>query len=147
MLLAVSAIGVVIARTGLVPKQISALGITFPEANRGTFVQIYILVVAYFIVGFVIYAAADLVAWRVEYNYIVREWQIAKAAETMEQTYARNQVEQDLMHAPWLGYRLWWHLSKPVALIRAIFEYALPVIVGSYAIMTLIRLMRSLHAT
>jgi hypothetical protein len=70
-LLATSTIGIAIVKTGLVPSEISALGIQFEEANQSTLLLLLGMIVAYFLVAFIIYAVADFFAWLEYYRTVV----------------------------------------------------------------------------
>ena len=58
-LLAVCAIALIIATTGLVPTRITALGIEFSAADQQTMLTILALGIAYFFLAFVVYSAGD----------------------------------------------------------------------------------------
>jgi len=62
-LLGMSAIGITIVFTGLIPTEIRTLGITFAEADRTSLLLIFALVVGYFLVAFVSYALSDYLEW------------------------------------------------------------------------------------
>jgi hypothetical protein len=62
-LLGMSAIGITIVFTGLIPTEISTLGIAFAEADRTSLLLIFALVVAYFLAAFVSYALSDFLEW------------------------------------------------------------------------------------
>jgi hypothetical protein len=62
--LGISAIGIVIARGGLVPSKITALGIEFGESDQRALLRMLAAVVLYFLFAFVIYATSDFVIWR-----------------------------------------------------------------------------------
>lgn len=70
-LLATSTLGIAIVTTGLVPSRISALGIQFEETNQRTLLLMIGIVVAYFLVAFIIYAVADFFAWLDDYRAVV----------------------------------------------------------------------------
>ena len=70
-LLATSTISVGIVKTGLVPSRISALGIQFEEANQNALLFLIGVVVAYFLVAFIIYAVADFFAWLEDYQTVI----------------------------------------------------------------------------
>lgn len=71
-LLAVSTIGIAIVKTGLVPSQITTLGIVFEKANQNTLLFVLGLVALYFLAAFIIYATADFFAWLVAYQSVLR---------------------------------------------------------------------------
>jgi hypothetical protein len=65
LLLGMSILCVAIAETDLLPEKISTLGIDFTPTNKTWLIYIVLAVTAYFLSAFVIYAAADFVAWRI----------------------------------------------------------------------------------
>ena len=67
-LLAVSAIGIAIAITGLIPSKITALGIEFSETNRSSLISFLVAVVVYFLFAFIVYAIPDFMAWRLDFS-------------------------------------------------------------------------------
>jgi hypothetical protein len=62
-LLGVSAVGITIVFTGLIPTEISTLGITFAQADRKSLLLIFAFVVGYFLIAFVSYALSDFLEW------------------------------------------------------------------------------------
>jgi hypothetical protein len=62
-LLAMSAIGITIVFTGLIPTEITALGIKFAQADRKSLLLIFAFVVGYFLVAFGSYALSDYLEW------------------------------------------------------------------------------------
>jgi hypothetical protein len=86
-LLLVSAIGIVMERTGLIPTKITTFGIEFSEADRTLLLRLFALVVAYFLVAFVVYGSADALAWIRD----VRELSFARIARKLEER--RNELE------------------------------------------------------
>ena len=93
-LLGASLVGITIVYTGLVPQEITTLGIQFGEADRQSLVIILALVVVYFLVAFTVYGISDFLAWR--YAYANVHWselqseaqklamRVGKAAEEAE---------------------------------------------------------------
>jgi len=71
-LLGVSLVGITIVQTGLVPQEITTLGLTFGEADRKSLLSILALVVVYFLVAFAVYGVSDFFAWR--YAYANARW-------------------------------------------------------------------------
>jgi hypothetical protein len=69
-LLAVSAIGLIIAKAGLVPTRIAALGIEFSQTDRTTLLRSLALITVYFLVAFIFYALADYYSYRID-TYIL----------------------------------------------------------------------------
>src|SRR3712207_9100277 len=58
-----SAVGITIVFTGLIPTEISTPGIKFAEADRKSLLFIFALVVGYFLVAFGSYALSDYLEW------------------------------------------------------------------------------------
>ncbi len=58
-LLGVSALGIVIVKTGLLPTQISALGIQFSQTDRVALLHSIAIVDIYFLIAFLLYAVSD----------------------------------------------------------------------------------------
>jgi hypothetical protein len=63
-LLGISLLGIVLIKAGLVPSKISGLGIEFQSSNQQALLGILAIVIVYFLVAFLIYAASDYLAWR-----------------------------------------------------------------------------------
>jgi hypothetical protein len=63
-LLAVRAVGIFVEYTGLVPTRVSPLGIELGRTNQNALLYVHALIIAYFLVAFVVYAAADFLARR-----------------------------------------------------------------------------------
>ena len=137
MLLSISVLSIFVAETGLIPAKISALGIDFEKTDQRAFLIILALVVLYFVIAFALYGMSDFLAWRVTYN--------DSAAEAYQTFYnridrrIRGEEDESKLQAPSSWVSLWpRRLAVPLSLIRAVFEFLLPVMVGAYAIYALI---------
>ncbi|WP_145387500.1 hypothetical protein [Stieleria neptunia] len=64
-LLSTSTVGCVVGWTGAVPKKIAPLGIDFPADDQAGFLYCLLGVIAYFAVGFAVYAWSDFTRWRI----------------------------------------------------------------------------------
>jgi hypothetical protein len=67
-LLGVSMVSITIVYTGLVPKEITTLGIKFGEADRQSLLGILALVTLYFLVTFATYGVSDFIYWQRAYR-------------------------------------------------------------------------------
>jgi hypothetical protein len=132
-LLGISAIAIVIARSGFVPSKISALGINFDRADQRALLSALSLIVLYFIVAFAIYATSDLVAWRVAYHHALQERAAELVKLSTEDKVRKFNVQQQ---APLTG-RTWSRASRHMSVVRAFFEFAVPLVVGLFAIVFL----------
>lgn len=63
-LLIASVLAAAVGKAGLIPTQISALGLEFSQADRGSLLLLLGVVVLFMLVSFVVAAAADFAAWR-----------------------------------------------------------------------------------
>ena len=126
-LLAVSAIAIIMAKTGLVPAKISGFGIEFTQADQSTFLFILGVIVMYLFFAFTTYALSDFLAWRIAFNRqrlkLLRDQQEA-AKEESDQTSNRKLIRLAIA-------------SRPTSFVRAVFEFLLPIIVAIYSILLL----------
>ena len=142
-LLGVSALGIVMVKTGLVPSKISALGIDFSPTDQKTILRAVAVVVGYFLVAFLLYAASDFFAWRYALRSAVREAVIKREEEELKGTEdwnrrVANRVDEVLRQQFGRELEYWGFGIKPVSTLRATFEFILPVLVGTYAIYCLL---------
>ena len=129
-LLGVSAVGIVIAQSGLVPSKISALGIEFDRTDQSALLKMLAVIVVYFLVAFLIYATSDFVAWRTSYHYAVREWRKRGALMNDQE----REVEEHAMRDYLRRWALWSRVGRPTSVLRALFEFVVPIFVGLYAV-------------
>jgi hypothetical protein len=130
-LLAASAIGIVVAKTGLVPTKIAALGIEFSPTDRTTFLKCLSGVVAYFLVAFIIYAADDYVA--IQHAGVKRYLDSVKEPTELGQRKAAlfRAIEQTRR------YRLLGRSNRVLGWVRNFFDFALPIVIGAYSLIAL----------
>lgn len=135
-LLGVSILGITLVKTGLVPSKISALGIEFAKTDQQSLMTIIGLVTLYFLGAFVIYAASDFLAWRLAFIESVRK---VLAERRKQRKLSEDQIrdEEEHMYGYMAQRRVVFALSGPVSIIRALFEFGLPLFVGIYAVFTL----------
>jgi TRAP-type C4-dicarboxylate transport system permease small subunit len=132
-LLGVCAIVITIAKTGLIPSKISALGVEFDQTDQRALLHILLFVVIYFSTAFLIYATSDLVAWQVSFHNSVFDWRRARALRGPEEEKADEEVIGELQTRG----LLWRNLSPPVSFLRSLFEFVLPLGVALYAVIAL----------
>lgn len=137
MLLGISMLGLVIVKVGIVPTKIAALGVEFDKANQLALLGIIAMITLYFLVAFLIYAAADFLAWR----GAMIERQLDRMREHLklqrELTVEQLREEEKIM-----GYNPYQNtvyvLVGPVSVSRTLFEFLLPVVVGLYTLFLLL---------
>lgn len=132
MLLAISMIGITLVKMGLIPTKISTLGIEFEKTNQQSLLNIIALIVIYFLAAFFIYAIADFLAWRKS----IRNKKINIELESIEKELINPQLfheqkERMVKISSWRNTPV--SLTKPVSVLRAIFEFLLPIVVGIYS--------------
>jgi hypothetical protein len=124
--LGISLAGIVMVRTDLVPSRITTLGITFQETDRKTLFFLVGLVAAYFLVAFLLYGIADILRQRaaVEAHRISAN----RAIRAAEREYSSHELDS-------IGRKAY---DRLVVLVRLVFEYLLPVALGTYAVVVLL---------
>jgi hypothetical protein len=137
-LLGVSAVGIVIAKSGLVPSKITALGIEFNQADQSIILRMLAWVVIYFLVAFLIYALADLLAWRAAFANARIDLRKAYLSLDAEKREEREIIDRRL-RVEMNTQLVWGRFSSPVSLLRAVFEFAVPVVIGLRAVVVLLR--------
>jgi hypothetical protein len=143
-LLGVSMVSITIVYTGLVPQELTTLGLTFGEADRQSLLVILTLVILYFLGSFAIYGLSDFLSWR--YAYLRADWlrEIDEMSESilevrMKTEAALEAAEDDtgdrlprgrlIMTLPALPPAL----ARPVSWGRALLDFLLPLLVALYA--------------
>jgi hypothetical protein len=142
LLLGVSIIGIAQAKTGLVPQKISSLGIEFTTINQKYFLYVVAIVIAYFLVAFMIYSASDFIVWRLAFRSAWRE-SLSKRSlrnrnDELEFIEKEGRKIDEFMKARFGNYQFIYMLSGFISIGRAVFEFLLPIVVGLYAITSLL---------
>ncbi|EGR3324812.1 hypothetical protein DMJ26_19880 [Vibrio parahaemolyticus] len=137
MLLGLSMLGVFFAKTGIVPRKISTLGIELAATEQSSFFYVLAAMLVYFVFAFALYAFSDFIVWKKavieldvsEYkNYVIER-------ETEHQQ--QNPIDEEVSSSRLMLYRknrVWLSAKKPVSLARSFFEFILPIIVGSVSL-------------
>lgn len=131
-LIITSALSALIAHTGLIPTQISALGIGFSPPAQVSFLIFLIVGIAYFLLAFATYGLTDFLIWRHKYqDYLIR---VDSAIQnwTMEDQMAEDELSDSIPSNRWA-----FVASKPAAFFRIFFDFFLPIIIGVYAVSVL----------
>jgi hypothetical protein len=88
-LLAVSALGIVMMKTGLIPAKISALGIEFSHTDQTSLLRIVAAITGYFLTAFIVYALSDFWIYRIV-TYLAQSTSNLDALDSLTNTYLRN---------------------------------------------------------
>lgn len=132
-LLAASTVGILVAKAGLVPTQLSTLGIQFTPPSQQVFVFLTACVVGYFTLAFSAYGVADFFVWRKKYQDYLVASAIEKLNWSQEDQRNYDELHEGIPRAVWL-----YSMSKPVAFFQVAFEFVLPVIVGVVSVILLV---------
>ena len=133
-LLAISVFAITIVKAGIVPTKLTALGVEFGKTDQQSLLWVLGLITLYFLIAFIIYAASDFLAWRLAFYQAFRESlkKRFEAEHKRDPSYERlREYEREFRVS--LGNRVVFVLSGPVSILRAIFEFFLPVVVGKGA--------------
>ena len=141
-LLGASAVGIVIAKTGLIPSKISAFGIDFTQADQRSLLFAIAAVIVYFLIAFLIYAGSDYLEWRLAYRHALEDAleERFKSEEEDEGRYLkRREAVQRALSDLRVSSVHWSGLSRPISAVRAVFEFIVPICISIYAIVVLLR--------
>lgn len=125
-LLIAGTVGLLVAIAGIVPTKISALGIELSLPAQEMFIYIVCGTIVYFLAAFIIYGVSDFFIWRKKYQDYLEAVEAYNDSWTEE-----DQEAYDRSSTPKVAWL--YQNSGLVALIRAFFEYALPVLFGLVA--------------
>ena len=128
-LLIASTIGILVAKMGLIPSQISALGIEFSAPNQQVFIQLVGFIIIYFLIAFVTCGLPDFFIWRKKLQDYLLARNIKASSWTEQDEYYEDEAHHGIARARWL-----YTMSKPVAFLRIFFEFIIPFGVSIYAI-------------
>lgn len=137
-LLGASAIGIVIVKTGLVPSKISALGIDFNQADQRSLLLAIAGVVLYFLIAFLIYAGSDFLVWRIAFRDAIRSILINNREKEIKRIESAHDVEVEMVRR-YPRSLFFLRMSAPMSVLRALFEFGLPILISIYAVILLIR--------
>lgn len=137
-LLGVSAVCIAIAKVGLVPSKISALGVEFSHTDQKALLGVLALVVGYYLAAFVLYAASDFISWHIRraeaYGAFISSPEFSIRLKPRSEL--ERFKEENTAKIPRANFSL--ALSWPVYGLCMIFEFLLPLAVGVYAIVALL---------
>ncbi len=133
-LLGVSAFAIAIVKTGLIPLKISALGIEFSPAGRSALLSVLAVIVLYFWVAFIVYAISDYMYWKATLYLSIKDFVSQSRKEEIDSDVESimKELNERYRYMPPKGW------TKPVVVLKTLFEIALPIIVGLVAFYYLI---------
>jgi hypothetical protein len=140
-LLMTSAIGVFVSWAGVVPTRISTLGIELNSNEQRAFLLMLAFIIVYFLLAFVVYGFRDFIDWRIKYHE-QRESEtrdlLIRVDEYLnsEQQLPDRLDEEVRMHINELRWA--YKARRPVIWLNVLFEFAFPIIVSSFSIVSLV---------
>jgi hypothetical protein len=133
-LLGISAIAILVGRTGLVPAKIDNFGISFAAPERQALLWVFLAVVLYYTVAFIVYAMSDFLMYR----YAVHQGREALKKQRAEHSSLDISIISETPSkppdAPWslVGYVTWASVG------RGIFDFLIPLVVSGVAVWSLV---------
>ena len=121
-LLGISAVAILVGRTGLVPEKIENFGITFTRPERKALLWVFLAVVLYYAVAFIVYSLSDFLS----YLYAVHQ---GRAAIKNQETDAVKLMGE----SPWRIVRF----VTPASTMRGVFDFVIPLVVAVVAMWSL----------
>ncbi len=153
-LLSVSLGAILVAKAGLVPTEIAALGIKLTPANKSAFLFVIAAVNVYYLAQFLVYGARDLLAWTQAGR--AAAWESAERFVSEEAKRWREEIEkrieqdeeyrkQYVAHyqelekiarsvTAWIPFPVGPRVSTIIAWAVTVFEFIIPAGVALYAI-------------
>jgi hypothetical protein len=142
-LLGISLLGITLIKAGLVPSKISGLGIEFQSADQEALLSIVAVVIVYFLVAFIIYATSDYLAWKIAISKQFIESAVSSYEKDIlglfPQPGTADENIQEFKHDLQKKFRFYFKLITPTSIIRALFDFGLPIAVGCYALLLIIK--------
>jgi len=145
-------VGIIIKFTGLIPNRITTFGIRFQDPDQQSLLRMLAVIIAYFLAAFIIYAASDFLTWRRLFRTRTTEAKM-EATRRKREVLMQSKELNDLSPEQQAGIKkldeqieklegadesALISLTRPVSLIRAVFEFLLPIAVAIYAFVLLV---------
>ncbi|MDP1946488.1 MAG: hypothetical protein Q8L77_03220 [Nitrospirota bacterium] len=137
-LLGLSILSLAVVNAHLVPSEINALGMKISEINEKALVYILGAIVGYFIATFLAYAFPDFVIWKINLLKGMKATALEKIKSPEFDD--ANKAEQlanmiGIFDAKMSSWASWAGL---ISIVRVIFDFVLPALVGFYALYALV---------
>lgn len=135
-LLALSLAGITIVKAGFIPTKIEALGIIFQPSNQSALLWILGLTTLYYLLSFMVCAAADFLSWRLSYIKALRE-ELVAVSEDFSMSAGDFSAEQDFRKREVTPRRWVFTSARVMGVLRPLFEFGFPLALGCYATVVL----------
>lgn len=135
-LLALSLAGITIVKAGFIPTKIEALGIVFHPSNQSALLWILGLTTLYYLLSFVVYAAADFLSWRLSFIKALHE-ELVAVSQNLSMSTGDFSAEQDFRKREVSPRRWIFTSARVMGVLRPLFEFGFPLALGIYATVVL----------
>lgn len=135
-LLGISVLSITLVKAGIMPTKLTVLGVEFGKTDQQSLLWVLGLITLYFLIAFMIYASSEFLAWRMDFYHAYMELlsKFFGTVGTSIEIAPEKLREYETNYRKRLSNRIIFVLSGPVSILRAIFEFLLPVVVGVYTI-------------
>jgi hypothetical protein len=138
-LLGVSVLGMALVHTGLVPSEITALGIKLTAPAQSSLLQLMAAICGYFLIAFSVYATSDYASWqRALHDSIYERIYQSRLTNDDDVDHILHSYTEDKIAENYPQLVLFVSLTAKVTKSRAFVEFLLPIAVGLYAIVALL---------
>ena len=130
-LLGISAIAILVGRTGLVPAKIENFGISFAAPERKALLWVFFAVVLYYTAAFVVYALSDFLS----YLYAVHQGRLALRKQRDVQSPTTSSIfdTPPSIDTPCSFVRF----VTPASHLRGVFDFIIPLVIALFAMSSL----------
>jgi hypothetical protein len=133
-LLLVSFIAVAVAQIGLIPTKIEALGIAVEKTDQKALLLLLTVLVAYFLITFIIYATMDFVRFRGAYNAALLNHLQSEPGHYREKDDPKDSPHEQIRKRLNRRIGLYMVIGRRSGFVRMGWEFLFPIVVGTYAI-------------
>lgn len=133
-LLIASTVGVLVGKVGLVPTEIATFGLTFGQEAQDSFIWLVAVTLVYFVIAFLIYGLADfLILYKKRVDYL-EGVALVQGNWTQEDQRSYEELRESVPDVSWV-----YRVSSRTLVVRALFEFALPLPIAVFALISLIQ--------
>ncbi|MCX6120985.1 MAG: hypothetical protein NTX44_05155 [Ignavibacteriales bacterium] len=132
-LLGVSILGLLVVKIGILPEEITALGIKFTVNEQSGLITLFVLIILFYLIAFLIYALSDFIAWRLAFLSAVTN----SIKESRKQPVKDSMTMEDGLRFSILQKK-WATIATPTSVARAFFEFIVPIVITLYSIILLL---------
>lgn len=136
-LLGLSILSLAVVNAHLVPNEINALGMKISEINEKELVYILVAIVGYFIATFLAYAFPDFVTWKINLWKGMKATALEKIKSSELDDANKAEQFSNMIGSFDAKMSSWASWAGLISVVRGIFDFVLPFLVGLYALYAL----------